>query len=255
MAARRALREEIVRRGLADVEDVNEVLATNRVRVNGAVVANGASLVAASDSIAVIAPPARFVSRGGLKLEGALEHFGIDVSQRLCLDAGSSTGGFTDCLLQRGAQHVIAVDVGRAQLHHKMATDGRVTSWESTNILAVDGDKLAGVSGYETGAGVVVADLSFTSSAQIARHLVELAAPGADLVILVKPQFEAPRADVPVGGVVVDESVRLRAIEAVEAALAGGSARVVGRCESPITGTEGNREYFVWAKCSTVGSQ
>ncbi len=255
MAQRRSLRIELVRRGLLEADEVDRALAANRVHVNGAVVANGGSLVSAADSVSVAAPPARFVSRGGVKLEGALEHFAIDVTNKVCLDAGASTGGFTDCLVQRGARHVLAIDVGRAQLHNKMAIDARVTSWESTNILSVDRQRVCGLDGYGVGAEVVVADLSFTSSAQIAGHLVGLAAMGADLVVLVKPQFEAPRDDVPVGGVVTDEGVRARAVEAVAEALSGGGCEILGTCESPITGAEGNVEYFVWARCVTDRSQ
>ena len=255
MAQRRSLRTELVRRGLLVADEIDGALAANRVRVNGAVVANGGSLVAAADSVSVASPPARFVSRGGLKLEGALEQFAIDVGDKVCLDAGSSTGGFTDCLLQRGARHVLAIDVGRAQLHNKMAIDERVTSWESTNILSVDRQRICGLGGYAAGAEVVVADLSFTSSAQIAGHLVHLAAVGADLVVLVKPQFEAPRDEVPVGGVVIDDGVRGRAVDTVAKALAAGGCEIMGTCESPITGAEGNVEYFVWARCITDRSQ
>lgn len=255
MAPRRSLRDEIVRRGLLGNDDIDEALAANRVRVNGAVVSNGSSLVAPADSVSVVAPAPRFVSRGGTKLEGALDSFGIDVAGTHCLDAGASTGGFTDCLLQRGARHVFAVDVGRAQLHHRLATDPRVTSRESTNVLSVGPADLGGVVGFENGADIVVADLSFTSSAQIAGHLVVLARPGADLVVLVKPQFEARRDEVPAGGVVADASVHARAVEAVVGALTAAGCEVLGTCESPITGTEGNREFFVWGRRLTGASQ
>jgi 23S rRNA (cytidine1920-2'-O)/16S rRNA (cytidine1409-2'-O)-methyltransferase len=248
MAQRRALRDEIVRRGLlAPEDDVEGVLSANRVRVNGAVVSNGRSMVAAGDAISVIAPPGRFVSRGGLKLEGALDAFGIDVSGRYGLDAGASTGGFTDCLLQRGVAHVVAVDVGRAQIHAKLLADEHVTSWESTNVSAVTPERLGAVPGYENGASIVVADLSFVSLAATVPALVGLSAPGADLVVMVKPQFEASREDVPEGGVVVDESVQQRAVDAVAGALVDAGCEVCGTCESPITGTEGNKEFFLWA--------
>jgi 23S rRNA (cytidine1920-2'-O)/16S rRNA (cytidine1409-2'-O)-methyltransferase len=250
MVARRALRDELVRRQLIDADDVDAALAGNRVRVNGAVVANPASLVAASDSVSVIDEPARWVSRGGAKLDGAIGDLGIDVAGRFCVDAGSSTGGFTDCLLQHGAIHVVAVDVGRAQLHHRLLTDERVTSRESCNILDVsraDLSVVTAVDGYADGAGLVVADLSFTSSARVAGHLVELTAPGGDVVIMVKPQFEADRADVPEGGVVRDPAVQEKAVAAVAAALEGAGAEVRGIAESRVPGTDGNREFFVWA--------
>ena len=248
MAQRRALRDEIARRGLLGADDdVDEVLRANRVRVNGAVVANGRSMVAPGDAISVATPPSRFVSRGGLKLDGALDEFGIDVAGRFCLDAGASTGGFTDCLLQRGASHVVAIDVGRAQIHARLLADERVTSWESTNVSDVVRGQLADVPGYAEGASLVVADLSFVSLAGMVPALVGLAAPGADLVLMVKPQFEAARHDVPAGGVVEDAAVQLRAVDAVAEALADAGCEVRGTCESPITGTQGNREFFLWA--------
>lgn len=255
MAPRRSVRDEIVRRGLLVADEVDEALATNRVRVNGAVVSNAASLVAPADSVSVVAPPPRFVSRGGIKLEGALATFSVDVEGKWCLDAGASTGGFTDCLLQRGARHVFAVDVGRAQLHHRLATDPRVSSRESTNVLSIEPAELHDVEGYAMGAEVVVADLSFTSSAQIAGHLARLAAPGADLLVLVKPQFEARRDEVPIGGVVADAEVQARAVQEVADALLAAGCEVRGTCDSPITGTEGNREFFVWARRLTGASQ
>lgn len=248
MAQRRALRDEIVRRGLVGPDDdVDALLGANRVRVNGAVVSNGRSMVAAGDAISVIAAPARFVSRGGLKLDGALETFGIDVSGKVCLDAGASTGGFTDCLLQRGAAHVVALDVGRAQIHAKLLADERVTSWESTNVSAVSSEQLSAVPGYANGAAIVVADLSFVSLAAMVPALVGLAASGADLVVMVKPQFEAAREEVPAGGVVEDAGVQRRAVDAVAGALVDAGCEVRGTCESPITGTEGNKEFFLWA--------
>jgi 23S rRNA (cytidine1920-2'-O)/16S rRNA (cytidine1409-2'-O)-methyltransferase len=255
MASRRALREELVRRHLLDAADVDAALAANRVRVNGSVVSNPASLVAVGDSVSVIDEPSRWVSRGGAKLEGAIADLGFAVAGRQCLDAGSSTGGFTDCLLQSGATHVVAVDVGRAQLHHRLLTDERVTSWESRNILDVSRDDIAAVDGYGGGAEVVVADLSFTSSARVAGHLVGLAAADGDVVIMVKPQFEADRADVPEGGVVRDPVVQESAVAAVVAALGEAGAELRGTAESRVPGADGNREFFVWATRRTHRTQ
>lgn len=255
MAPRRALRDELLRRGLVDAADVESVLASNRVRVNGAIVANAASLVAPSDSVSVIDEPARYVSRGGLKLEGALADFGLDVEGWTCVDAGASTGGFTDCLLQHGASHVVAVDVGRAQLHNRLSSDPRVTSWESRNILDVSIDDLAGVVGDEQGVRLVVADLSFTSSARLAARLVGLVAPGGEVVIMVKPQFEAQRSEVPEGGVVRDPLVQERAVNAVSAALVAAGCVVRGSAPSRISGTDGNQEFFVWGTRRTDGTQ
>lgn len=255
MAQRRILRDELVRRRLLDGTDVDAALAANRVRVNGAVVTNPSSLVAARDSVAVADEPPRYVSRGGLKLEGALEDFGLDVAHRRCIDAGSSTGGFTDCLLQHGASHVVAVDVGRAQLHNRLVTDARVTSWESRNILDVTVADIAVVEGYKNGADVLVADLSFTSSARLAGHLAALVAPGGSVVVMVKPQFEAERADVPAGGVVRDPEVQDRAVRAVSDALRVAGCDVLGSVESRLPGGDGNREFFVWASRPTDRTQ
>lgn len=255
MAARRALRDELVRRHLLDAADVDAALAANRVRVNGAVVANAASLVAAADAVSVIDEPSQWVSRGGGKLDGAIADFGLVVEGRFCVDAGSSTGGFTDCLLQRGAAHVVAVDVGRAQLHHRLLTDGRVTSWESRNILDVGRTDLSAIDGYADGSGLIVADLSFTSSARLAGHLVDLVSKGGDVVVMVKPQFEAQRDEVPEGGVVRDPAVHERAVAAVAAALTAGGAEVRGTAESRVPGADGNREFFVWATRRTHRTQ
>ena len=252
MSARKPLQAELVRRGLvATLGDAKEALSANRVRVNGAVVANGASLVAGADAVHVVDPPSRFVGRGGEKLFGALQHFGISVTDLLCIDAGASTGGFTDCLLQNGATHVLAVDVGRAQLHHRILTDSRVTSKESCNIADVELAEVVEstqVQGYKPGADIVVADLSFTSLAALVPALVALVAPSGQLVVLVKPQFESDRADVPPGGVVVDPEVHERALAKVESALSLAGCQVRGRYASSVKGTEGNQEFFVWAE-------
>ncbi|MBU6226809.1 MAG: hypothetical protein KGQ43_04400, partial [Acidobacteria bacterium] len=191
----------------------------------------------------------------GGKLDGALSDFGLVVEGRFCLDAGSSTGGFTDCLLQRGAAHVIAVDVGRGQLHHRLLSDDRVTSWESRNILDVSRTDIAIIDGYADATVVVVADLSFTSSARVAGHLVELSGNGGDIVVMVKPQFEAPRDEVPEGGVVRDPAVHARAVAAVVGALEAAGAEVRGTAESRVPGADGNREFFVWATRRTHRTQ
>ena len=253
MSQRKPLQAELVRRGLvASASEAIEALSANRVRVNGAVVANGASLVANGDALHVVDPPSRFVGRGGEKLLGALEYFGIAVTDAQCIDAGASTGGFTDCLLQKGARHVLAVDVGRAQLHHRILVDPRVTSMESCNIADL---QLGDVPDFSNGADVLVADLSFTSLSAHVPVLASLVAPSGQLVLLVKPQFESDRADVPAGGVVVDPAVHERALVKVETALLEAGCQLRGRCASTITGTEGNQEFFVWAEKAAVSTE
>ena len=198
--------------------------------------------MAAGEPVELAGPPARFVGRGGDKLAGALDGFGIDPTGRSCLDAGSSTGGFTDCLLQRGARRVVAVDVGRGQLHPRLREDARVDVREQTDIRAVDETVLGGP------VALVVADLSFIGLRPVLPALVAVAAPDADLVLLVKPQFEAGAAEASRGkGVISDPDVWRRVlIEAMEAVAASGAA-MMGAMVSPLRGAAGNVEFFLHA--------
>ena len=254
MKQRRSVVREVLHRGLLpSAADVEIALAENRVRVNGAVVSNAASMVAPGDTVHVAPIANRFVGRGGIKLEGALQHFGINVSGAYCLDIGASTGGFTDCLLQHGASHVVAVDVGRGQLHQKMLTHAAVTSLESQHISQLSPEDLrTHWEGQHSGlAQIVVTDVSFTSLAQLVPHIVALSGAGAELILLVKPQFEAERSDVPAGGIVVDPQVRQDAVDRVAEALNAAGCRVHGQYESPISGAGGNIEFFLWATVHT----
>lgn len=254
MKKRRSLVREVLHRGLLSSEtDIETALAENRVRVNGAVVSNAASMVAAGDAVHIAPTANRFVGRGGIKLEGALQHFGINVTQAYCLDIGASTGGFTDCLLQHGAAHVVAVDVGRGQLHQKMLAHAAVTSLESQHISQLSPEDLCTQwgSGHSCLAQIVVTDVSFTSLAQLVPHIVALSCSGAELILLVKPQFEAERSEVPVGGIVVDPLVRQDAVDRVAKALNAAGCLVHGQYESPISGAGGNIEFFLWATVHT----
>jgi 23S rRNA (cytidine1920-2'-O)/16S rRNA (cytidine1409-2'-O)-methyltransferase len=196
--------------------------------------------VGADEPIAVLGPPSRFVSRGGEKLDAALAAFGIEVAGRRVLDAGASTGGFTDCVLQRGAASVVAVDVGYGQLHERLRANPRVEVRERVNVRSL-----------ETGAlgpapDLVVADLSFISLRTVAEALLAVAAPGADLVLLVKPQFEAGREEAARGrGVIRDPSVRADALESVAVHLAGLGATIMGAMVSPLRGADGNVELLL----------
>jgi len=214
------------------------------VLVSGAVADKPARLVAPGEPIELRGPAPRYVSRGGDKLHAALGRFGIDVSGARALDAGSSTGGFTDCLLQAGASAVVAVDVGRGQLHERLRADPRVTGLERLDVRAVT---LATVGG--TPVDVVVADLSFISLARVAPVLVgEVAAPGAPVVVLAKPQFEAGRAEASRGkGVIRDPAVHRRTLGEVVGALTAARAAIMGVMPSPITGQAGNVEFLVHA--------
>jgi 23S rRNA (cytidine1920-2'-O)/16S rRNA (cytidine1409-2'-O)-methyltransferase len=183
------------------------------------------------------------VSRGGDKLDGALDHFTVTVAGVRALDAGASTGGFTDCLLQRGAREVVAVDVGYGQLHERLRADERVEVRDRTNIRSLDADAIGGP------VDLVVADLSFISLRTVASSLVACARPGADLVLLVKPQFEAGRAEASRGkGVIRDPEVRARVLEEVLGTLRALGAAIMGTMESPVPGGDGNVELFVHAR-------
>jgi 23S rRNA (cytidine1920-2'-O)/16S rRNA (cytidine1409-2'-O)-methyltransferase len=220
-----------------------EFIAAGRVTVGGAVADKPARLVAASDAIVVHGPPRTYVSRGGEKLAAGLDGFGIAVAGRRALDAGASTGGFTDCLLQRGAGHVIAVDVGYGQLHERLRSDDRIDLRERTNIRTLDAVSIGGP------VELVVADLSFISLRTVAPALLACAAPGADLLLLVKPQFEAGRAEASRGrGVIRDPEVRARVLEEVSSALSELGAAIMGTMESPLKGADGNVEFLLHAR-------
>jgi 23S rRNA (cytidine1920-2'-O)/16S rRNA (cytidine1409-2'-O)-methyltransferase len=241
--ARRRLDSELVRRGLvASRADAQAAVADLQVLVNGAVADKPARLVAPGDALVVTGPPPRFVGRGGDKLDAALAHFGLDVSGLVVLDVGASTGGFTDCLLARGARRVIALDVGHGQLHPRLRADERVTVLERTNVRDATADTLGGL------VDAVVVDVSFISLTVIIPVLVSLCQPGAPMVLLVKPQFEAGRAEVSRGrGVITDPAIHERVQVTVGAALEAAGCTVAGWMESPIRGGEGNREFLVHA--------
>jgi 23S rRNA (cytidine1920-2'-O)/16S rRNA (cytidine1409-2'-O)-methyltransferase len=198
--------------------------------------------------VVVLGDPPPYVSRGGQKLAAALAQFGVDVDGGRALDAGSSTGGFTDCLLQRGCAEVLAVDVGRGQLDPRLRADPRVLVRERTDIREVDIDELGGP------VDLVVADLSFISLRTVLEALLAAVRPGGDLVLLVKPQFEAGRAEVSRGkGVIRDPEVHRRTLAEVEAALGDRGAVIMGEMVSPLRGGSGNVEFLVHARAPEAG--
>jgi 23S rRNA (cytidine1920-2'-O)/16S rRNA (cytidine1409-2'-O)-methyltransferase len=220
-----------------------EAVASGRVIVGGAPTTKPSRLVAPGEPIELLGPRRRFVSRGGDKLDAALDGFAIDVRGARALDAGASTGGFTDCLLKRGAAHVIAVDVGHGQLHERLLADERVELRDRTNVRSLD----AGIIGGRV--DIVVADLSFISLRVVAPALLACVRPGGDLVLLVKPQFESTRQEAAKGkGVIRDEAVRARVLDEVIAALAALGAAIMGTMVSPLTGADGNVEYLAHAR-------
>jgi 23S rRNA (cytidine1920-2'-O)/16S rRNA (cytidine1409-2'-O)-methyltransferase len=188
----------------------------------------------------VVGPGPRFVGRGGEKLDAAFERFAVPVAGRRALDAGASTGGFTDCLLQRGADEVVAVDVGYGQLHERLRADPRVDVRERTNVRSLDREALGGP------VDLVVADLSFISLRTVLPVLVPLVEPGGDLVVLVKPQFEAGRPEAARGsGVIREPEVWRRVLEEVATAAAESGADRMDEMESPLTGADGNVEFLL----------
>lgn len=220
----------------------HELIASNRVTVNGAIAAKPSRQVSAADAVEVLGPPTRFVGRGAHKLEHALDEFGVDPAGRRVLDAGASTGGFTDSVLQRGAREVVAVDVGHGQLHERLRSDDRVVNLERTNVRSITPELIGGR------VDLVVGDLSFISLTLVIPALVEVCQPGASMVLLVKPQFEAGRQEVSRGrGVVSDPAVHRRVCDEIEVALVDAGCRVDGWSTSPITGADGNVEFLVHA--------
>jgi 23S rRNA (cytidine1920-2'-O)/16S rRNA (cytidine1409-2'-O)-methyltransferase len=248
---RRRLDTELVRRGLVPSRaEATAVIAAHRVLVNGAVASKASHQVAAGDALVLTGPPSRFVGRGGEKLDAALDAFDLDVAGMRFLDAGASTGGFTDCLLQRGAVGVVALDVGHGQLHERLRRDPRVAVIERQNIRTASVDQIGGrVDG-------VVGDLSFISLRLVASKLIELCHPGGPMVLLVKPQFEAGRDEVSRGrGVISDPEIHQRVRDEIGTHLAGLGCEVVGWIDSPITGADGNREFLVHAITPLVDSR
>jgi 23S rRNA (cytidine1920-2'-O)/16S rRNA (cytidine1409-2'-O)-methyltransferase len=231
-----------VRRGLADSrEQAKELIGAGHVLVSGAVADKPARQVSTAEPVELLGPKPRFVSRGGEKLDAAIAHFNVTVEGRRALDAGASTGGFTDCLLQRGAAHVVAVDVGHGQLHERLRADPRVTVVERTNIRDFT---------TEERFDLLVADLSFVSLRIVAPALVGLARPGADLVALVKPQYEAGRAEAAKGrGVITDPEVWRRVLNEVVSALSDAGAAMMEVMVSPLKGADGNVEFLAHFRC------
>jgi 23S rRNA (cytidine1920-2'-O)/16S rRNA (cytidine1409-2'-O)-methyltransferase len=206
-----------------------------------------ASLVSADTPIALVAEERKWVSRGAFKLLAALDAFPVDPTNKLVLDVGASTGGFTEVALERGARSVTALDVGRGQLHEHLQADPRVVSIERTNFRLVDSARLSGP--YP----IIVADLSFISLCAVAGKFAEVAAERADLVLLVKPQFEAGKGNVGRGGVVRDYEVREQAVRKVIECLEEAGFGACGIIRSPIEGRDGNIEYLLWLRKGDEG--
>jgi 23S rRNA (cytidine1920-2'-O)/16S rRNA (cytidine1409-2'-O)-methyltransferase len=232
-----------VERGLVETRpQAAALIEQGLVLVSGSIADKPARLVAAAEPVELVGSPPRFVSRGGEKLDAALTRFAIDARGARALDAGASTGGFTDCLLQAGAASVVAVDVGRGQLHQRLRGDPRVLSSERLDIRDVTLETVGGKP-----VDLVTADLSFISVARAVPVLVgEVVIPGSPVVILVKPQFEAGRAEASRGkGIIRDPAIHRRTLGEVASALDAAGAVIMGAMPSPITGSAGNIEFLL----------
>ena len=249
MARRQRLDADLVRRGLVESR-MQAAIAIDgrRVLVNGALADKASRQVHPGDAVVIMGEGPRFVSRGGEKLDGALDAFGLAVDGWRALDAGASTGGFTDCLLQRGVAHVAAVDVGHGQLHPRIREHPQVAVFERLHIRDVTPELIGGP------VDIVVADLSFISLSRVLDPLVGAALPGGHLVLLVKPQFEAGKVEVAKAhGVITDPAIHERVKAEVHAALEERRCTVLGWTDSPITGADGNREFLVHATTDPTG--
>ena len=239
-AVRRRLDVELVRRGLVESRArAVEAIEHGQVEVGGSLADRPARQVSPSESVALRDPAAAFVSRAGQKLDAGLRAFGLTVAGRRAVDVGASTGGFTDCLLQHGAAHVYAVDVGRGQLAWRLRTDDRVTVLEGVNARSLGATTIGGV------VPLAVVDVSFISLLLLAPALTRITTEGADLVLLLKPQFAAGRDRVPRGGVIRDAAVHADVLRSVVAGLGEAGLPVVDAIESPIRGSDGNREFLL----------
>jgi 23S rRNA (cytidine1920-2'-O)/16S rRNA (cytidine1409-2'-O)-methyltransferase len=233
---------ELVRRGLAPSrEAASAAIRDGRVRVAGAVASKPSTLVSPADPVALAGPARRWASRGGDKLAPVLDRLGLPVAGRRCLDAGASTGGFTHVLLDAGAAEVVAVDVGYGQLDLSLRRDPRVRVLDRTNVRGLTAERIGGVD-------LTVADLSFISLRLVVPVLASFTRPDGDLLLLVKPQFEAGRGAVGRGGVVRDPAVRAAAVRGVAEAAAAAGLGVAGVCPSPLPGPAGNLELFLWLR-------
>ena len=222
-------------------ERAKALILEGKVLVNGIVVDKAGALVTANDTF-IIESKMPYVSRGGLKLEHAIDHFEIDVRDKIVLDVGASTGGFTDCLLQHDAAKVYAIDVGYGQFSWILRTSDRVVLLEKTNIRHLDKDLVFDA------IDIATIDVSFISLLKVLPHVMEFLKPSGEIVALIKPQFEAGRKDVGKGGVVRDETKRLEIVERIKAGSEKMGLVVLGVTQSPIKGPKGNVEYLLYLK-------
>jgi 23S rRNA (cytidine1920-2'-O)/16S rRNA (cytidine1409-2'-O)-methyltransferase len=230
---------EMVRRGLAlSREKAQRLIMAGRIRVNSRPAAKPDLRVNSTTPIAIVGPASDYASRGAYKLLAALDHFGLDVGGRMALDVGASTGGFTDVLLRRGAAHIIALDVGYGQLAERLRIDSRVTVIDRFNVRYVTAATLP----YSP--DLVVIDASFISLKLVLPPIIGIVASPADIIVLIKPQFEVGKGNVGKGGIVRDPRLHQQAVKEVLDAARTGGLDPGGIIESPVQGSEGNREFL-----------
>jgi len=233
----------LVELGLAvNRSQAQKIILAGLVRVSGQVAVKVGQAIDRTAAVKILKPKHSYVSRGGIKLSGALNNFCLDVTNFICLDVGASTGGFTDCLLQCGAAQVTTIDVGYGQLAYKLRIDSRVKVMERINIRYLAKNQFIGLF------DLIVSDLSFISLTLILQVLVSRLTLGGLLICLVKPQFESDRKQVGKGGIIYDEVIRQTAVKRVYECLLSLKLIVLGEYLSPITGKTGNLEYFLLAK-------
>jgi 23S rRNA (cytidine1920-2'-O)/16S rRNA (cytidine1409-2'-O)-methyltransferase len=239
----------LVERGMvASRERGQALILAGKVLVNDQKIEKAGAPVEAEATIRLLGDDLKYVSRGGLKLEKALEHWKVDVGGRICLDIGASTGGFTDCLLQHGAARVISVDTGYGQIDMKLRNDARVRLLEKTNARFLKPADVGEV------VDLIVMDVSFISATMVLPAVVGAGFPshvprdGRQLIVLVKPQFEVGREQVGKGGIVRDEAAQLAAVDKVRTAVVGLVVDQVDVIDSPILGAGGNREFLLYAR-------
>lgn len=246
----------VVEKGLASSrEKAKELIQGGQIKVDGKTITKAAQKVEDTAQIVLEGETLRYVSRGGLKLEKALEIFPIDLKGKICLDIGASTGGFTDCMLQNGARHVFAIDVGRDQLAESLREDPRVTNMEQTNVRYLTEDMLHERSGSDRKAEFASIDVSFISLTKVLDAVAALLSIEGQLVCLIKPQFEAGRGAIGKKGVVKEPSVHRDVIRMVSTYAKGIGLESMGLSYSPIRGPEGNIEYLLWLKKRENGQE
>ncbi|MFQ5959823.1 MAG: TlyA family RNA methyltransferase [Candidatus Methylomirabilales bacterium] len=240
MMARKRLDQRLLEEELVESrERARRLILAGQVRVDGQRVDKPGTLVAPGAAVTIVGPKHPFVSRGGVKLQAALETFHISVKDKVCIDVGAGTGGFTDCLLQAGAARVIALDVGHGHLHERLRCDPRVDVLERVNVRHLTPRHLPGLP------DLAVIDVAFISLSLVLPVITDLLPPSGEVVALIKPQFEVGRGQVGRGGVVRDPRKHGEAIRKVAGAASRLGWLVKGLCVSPIAGTKGNREFFV----------